>query len=108
MQARAEEQQRRVDSRSEGQASASAPSQEGEGYWAYMQRQLNERTEKLGIAGDSMEKLETTSAKWADDMGKFVQRQKRNAMMGSKLKANLRLGTLAAYAVLVVKGKFGL
>ncbi|KAI9703965.1 MAG: hypothetical protein M1820_005747 [Bogoriella megaspora] len=96
-QARADERQRRAADRagaeaggSVGSSSAAAAGQQDEGYWAYMQRQLNERTEKLGIMGDSMEKLETNSAGWADDVGKFVNRQKRNLVLGA------------------VKGKFGL
>ena len=37
---------------------AAAVGQQDEGYWAYMQRQIQERTEKLGIVGDSMGGLE--------------------------------------------------
>ena len=62
--------------------------QQDEGYWAYMQRQINERTEKLGIMGDSMDKLETNSAGWAEDVGKFVNRQKRNLVMGGECSCN--------------------
>ncbi len=49
-----------------------------------MQRQLNERTEKLGIMGDSMERLEGNSAGWADDVSKFVGKQKKNLIMGGE------------------------
>jgi hypothetical protein len=56
-----------------------------EGYWAYMQRQVQERTERLGIMGDSMERLEENSSGWANDVGKFVQTQKRKAVLGGKL-----------------------
>ncbi|KAL6709505.1 Lethal(2) giant larvae sro7 [Coniothyrium glycines] len=92
-QARAEaEQQRRADSRAQLQATASsstypayptdvAPSQEGWGAWA--SRQLNERTEKLGAVGDSMDSLQQNSAGWADDVNKFVAKQKRGLVMGA-------------------------
>lgn len=56
-----------------------------EGYWAYMQRQVQERTERLGIVGDSMDRLEENSSNWANDVSKFVQTQKRKAVMGGKL-----------------------
>ncbi|KAF2197558.1 hypothetical protein GQ43DRAFT_200417 [Delitschia confertaspora ATCC 74209] len=86
-QAQADEQQRRAECRNTVSASTSSSAASGnkdEGYWAYMQRQLNERTEKLGIMGDSMDNLERNSAGWADDVGKFVQKQKRNMVMGGK------------------------
>ncbi|KAI9830217.1 MAG: hypothetical protein M1826_005019 [Phylliscum demangeonii] len=53
-----------------------------EGYWAYMQRAVNERVEKLGMAGDSMEHLREQSAGWATDVNKYVKQQKRNAVLG--------------------------
>ena len=86
-QARADEQQRRAAARAGASSSAAADAagQQDEGYWAYMQRQINERTEKLGIMGDSMDKLESNSAGWADDVGKFVGRQKKNLVMGGEL-----------------------
>lgn len=83
MQARADEQQRRAESRIAGSTSTSSATGQDEGYWAYMQRQLNERTEKLGIMGDSMDKLESNSAGWADEVGKFVRKQKKNLVMGA-------------------------
>ncbi|KAF2766972.1 hypothetical protein EJ03DRAFT_376561 [Teratosphaeria nubilosa] len=57
-----------------------------EGYWAYMQRQIQERTEKLGIMSDSMNNLEESSSNWANDVNKYVNKQKRNAA-GSIIKA---------------------
>ncbi|KAI7109065.1 hypothetical protein KC324_g20240, partial [Hortaea werneckii] len=89
-QSRAEEEQRRRAARatatgsasSAGPASAAGGGQGQEGYWAYMQRQLQERTEKLGIIGDSMENLEQNSANWSDEVGKFVKQQKRSAAGG--------------------------
>jgi hypothetical protein len=81
-QARAEEEQRRQTGRSNAK-SAAASSQE-EGYWGYMQRQLQERTEKLGIAGDNMEALEQNSNGWLKDVNKFVGQQKRNAAGSSE------------------------
>ncbi|MCJ1414541.1 hypothetical protein MMC32_000868 [Xylographa parallela] len=81
-QMRSEEQQRRAAGRSADTAGPSSSSQD-EGYWAYMQRQVQERTEKLNIMGDSMDRLEEHSSNWADDVGKFVSQQKRKAVMGS-------------------------
>lgn len=82
-QARADEQQRRAQGRATGQAPASSSAaQQDEGYWAYMQRQINERTQNLGIMGDNMDRLESNSAGWADDVSKFVSKQKKNLVMG--------------------------
>ena len=84
-QMRSEEQQRREATRATpGQSSAAAGSQQDEGYWAYMQRQIQERTDRLNITGDSMDKLEESSSGWADDVNKFVSNQKKKAVMGSK------------------------
>ncbi|KAF2459377.1 lethal giant larvae like, C-terminal-domain-containing protein [Lineolata rhizophorae] len=79
-QARAEEQQRRAAARAGG-SSSSAP--QDEGYWASMQRAINERTEKLGIVGDNMDRLQENSNSWADDVNKFVNKQKRGFVMGA-------------------------
>lgn len=54
-----------------------------EGYWAYLQRQMNERTEKLNIMGDNMERLQDNSAGFASDVQKFVAKQKRGFVMGA-------------------------
>jgi hypothetical protein len=59
----------------------SSPTQEGWGAWAT--RQLNERTEKLNIVGDSMDNLSQNSAGWANDVNKFVGKQKRGLVMGA-------------------------
>ena len=88
---RVEEQQRRQDAHRATAGSTSTAtgdqSQQGgggdeEGYWAYMQRQINERTEKLGIAGDSMGHLQEQSAGWAKDINQYVKQQKRKAVLG--------------------------
>ena len=82
-QLRSEEQQRRTAARSvPGESSSSGA--ETEGYWAYMQRQVQERTEKLNIMGDSFDKLEENSSSFADDVNKFVGQQKKKAVMGRK------------------------
>ena len=54
------------------------PDGEQEGYLAYMQRQVQERTENLGIMDDHMNRLQQNSSGWATDVGKFVQKQKRD------------------------------
>lgn len=53
-----------------------------EGWGDYLSRQLNERTEKLNIMGDNMESLNEQSSGWADDVSKFVGKQKRNVVLG--------------------------
>ena len=85
-QAQLEEQRRRATARPGPNSSAAlaAETKEGEGYWAYMQRQVQERTERLNIMGDSMDKLEESSSNWADDVNKFVSNQKKKAVMGSR------------------------
>ncbi|KAL8659321.1 MAG: hypothetical protein Q9226_000494 [Calogaya cf. arnoldii] len=80
-QRRAEEEQQRAIKRSATSSSSSAE-KEGEGYWAYMQRQMQERTQNLNIMGDSMDKVEESSSNWADDVNKFVSKQKKKAVMG--------------------------
>ncbi|KAL8832949.1 MAG: hypothetical protein Q9170_004630 [Blastenia crenularia] len=80
-QRRAENEQQRAVKRSAA-ASPSSPEKEEEGYWAYMQRQMQERTQNLNIMGDSMERVEENSANWADDVNKFVSKQKKKAAMG--------------------------
>ncbi|KAJ5095355.1 hypothetical protein NUU61_004711 [Penicillium alfredii] len=61
------------------------PPQQGnqDGYWGYMSRQVQERTERLGIVGDSMDRLEENSSNFASDVGKYVQTQKRKAVFGA-------------------------
>jgi syntaxin-binding protein 5 len=75
-----EERQARYGAPSRAGTSSSAASQEGWGDWAT--RQLNERTEKLNIMGDSMDKVEENSAGWASDAGKWANKQKRNIILG--------------------------
>ena len=61
---------------------APKPDASQETYWAYMQRQLAERTENLGLAGDSMDRAAEASNSWSDDVSKFVAKQKRQAALG--------------------------
>ncbi|KAL8698528.1 MAG: hypothetical protein Q9201_006525 [Fulgogasparrea decipioides] len=80
-QRRAEEEQLRAAKRS-ATAGSSSTEREEEGYWAYMQRQMQERTQNLNIMGDSMDKVEESSSNWAEDVNKFVSKQKKKAVMG--------------------------
>lgn len=83
-QARADEEQRRREGRAGGAAAASSAAAGGqEGWGAWATRQLNERTEKLNLVGDSMDNLQQNSAGWADDVNKFVAKQKRGMVMGA-------------------------
>ena|SRR5436190_14569620 len=84
-QMRLEEQERQASGR-DVRSGASQPVRQGseEGYWAYMQRQVQERTERLGVMSDSMDKLEQNSSSFADDVNKFIKNQKRKAVLGGK------------------------
>ncbi|KAK7745888.1 Lethal(2) giant larvae sro7 [Cytospora paraplurivora] len=53
-----------------------------EGWGEYLTRQLNERTERLNLMGDQMETLNDNSQGWADDVNKYIGRQKRNFVLG--------------------------
>lgn len=64
-------------------AQAKAEAEASEGWAAYMQRQVTERTERLGLMGERMDNLEDHSSGWAEDVNKFVSRQKKNFIMGA-------------------------
>ncbi|KOS17679.1 Lethal(2) giant larvae protein -like protein SRO77 [Escovopsis weberi] len=64
-----------------GGGAAAGPSSEGWG--DYLTRQLNERTEKLNMMGDNLGELQEQSAGWAEDVHKFIGKQKRNIVLGS-------------------------
>lgn len=84
-QSRADEAARRnqaLNSRTAG-AQAKAEAEASEGWAAYMQRQVTERTERLGLMGERMDSLEDNSSGWAEDVNKFVSRQKKNFIMGA-------------------------
>lgn len=66
-----------------GAASASRAGASQEGWGEYLTRQLNERTERLNIMGENMDNLNEQSAGWADDVNKFVGKQKRSMVLGS-------------------------
>jgi syntaxin-binding protein 5 len=85
-----EDQERRKATR-EGRAPPPEASGSGQGYWSDMTRMVQERTERLGIAGDSMDRLEENSSGFANDVGKFVQSQKKKAVLGGKLIVNTGL-----------------
>ncbi|ERT02751.1 hypothetical protein HMPREF1624_01053 [Sporothrix schenckii ATCC 58251] len=53
-----------------------------EGWGQYLTRQLNQRTEKLNFMSDSLDNLQEQSQGWADDVNKFVSRQKRGLVLG--------------------------
>ena len=68
--------------RSGGAAGSSRAGAGPEGWGDYLSRQINERTEKLNIMGDSMDTLQNQSQGWADDVNKFVSKQKKNILFG--------------------------
>lgn len=82
-QLRLDEQERRQAAR-EGRQVNEPVTSRNEGYWAYMQRQMQERTQKLGLMGENMDKLEENSNSWANDVNKYIQTQKRKAVLGGK------------------------
>lgn len=53
-----------------------------EGWGSYLSRQLNERTERLNLMGDSMDKLQDQTQGWADDVDRVVRQQRKNMMWG--------------------------
>lgn len=93
---RAEERERRALGR-QAASSSSSSGREDEGYWAYMQRQVQERTQNLGFTDNSMDRLEENSSNFADDVNKFVSKQKKKAVMGRKSTSpskSLNFGTM--------------
>lgn len=90
-QARSEaEQARRAARTTAGPSSSSAypsyptsPTNANEGWGAWATRQLNERTEKLNAVSDGMDNLSKNSAGWADDVNKYVAKQKRGMVTGA-------------------------
>ena len=83
-QMRLEDEQQRTAAR-EGRAPAASTTEGSqEGYWGYMQRQVQERTERLGVMGDNMDRLEDNSSGWANDVSKYIQTQKRKAVFGGR------------------------
>ena len=53
-----------------------------EGWGEYLSRQLNERTERLNIVDDAMNRLHETSQGWSEDVDKYVKKQKRDVLLG--------------------------
>ena len=84
-QARNDEAARRSEALNSRTASAEtrAAAQSQETWAAFLQRQVTERTQNISLMGDRMETLESNSAGWADDVNKFVSRQKKNFIMGA-------------------------
>jgi len=77
-----EDQERRKASR-QGRVPPPEPSNQ-EGYWSSMSRAVQERTERLGVANDTIDRLQEDSSNFASDVGKYVQSQKRKAVLGGK------------------------
>lgn len=73
-----------------GRAGAGAGARAGtaqEGWGEYLSRQINERTEKLTIVDDAMNRLQESSQGWADDVNKYVKKQKRDVVLGTVKKS---------------------
>lgn len=86
--------QQRSDARAAQQTprsgSSSTATAAQDSYWNSMTKQITERTNNINIIGNSMDKLEETSAGWAESVNKLVADQKKSLAMG------------------FLKGKFGL
>jgi syntaxin-binding protein 5 len=82
-QARSDQQQSRAAGASGAAGSVAGAAGGQEGYWEYMQRQITERTERLGTLTDNVNKLEETSAQWAEQASSYVAKTKRNLIMGA-------------------------
>lgn len=78
--AAAEQRAARQGPRAQQQQQGAAGSDEGWG--SYLSRQLNERTERLNLMGDSMDKLQDQTQGWADDVDRVVRQQRKNMMWG--------------------------
>ncbi len=68
-----------------------------------MQRQMQERTQSLNIMGDSTDKVEESSSNWADDVNKFVSKQKKKAVMGCKCSFRPILPSMAWNRLIVLQ-----
>ena len=73
--------------RSGGGGTTAGGSGSQEGWGDYLTRQINERTEKLNIMGDSVDKLQQSASGWAEDVDKYVNKQKRSFLLGGLKKS---------------------
>lgn len=81
-----EEQQRLATKGRTGTASSASsgpPPGSDETWAAWTQRQMNERMAAVSNMGEGMSNLQDNSAAWADDVSKFVSKQKRGLIMGA-------------------------
>lgn len=83
-QMRLEEEERRKAAREGRRMDSTSVQGSDEGYLAYMSRQVQERTERLNLMGDTMDRLEENSSGFANDVNKYVQSQKRKMFLGGK------------------------
>jgi hypothetical protein len=70
-----------------GAGAGGARGGEPEGWGQYLTRQLNERTERLTMVDDAMNRLQETSQGWAEDVNKYVKKQKRDVLLGGVKKS---------------------
>ncbi|ETN37850.1 uncharacterized protein HMPREF1541_07473 [Cyphellophora europaea CBS 101466] len=76
------EYQRQRDAARTGNKAQDVRNRQQEGWGDYMSRQLAERTEQLGLTGDSMDRAADSSEGFSDSVSKYIQKQKRQAAMG--------------------------
>lgn len=86
-QMRLEEQEKQMAARTPNSQLPDSRGSQQEGYFSYMQRQIQERTENLGLMNDNMDRLEENSSGFVDDVNKFVKNQKKKAVLGGMLKS---------------------
>lgn len=53
-------------------------------YWDYVTQQVQEHTQKLGLAGESVDRLEESSEGFAQDVDKMLKRQRNKAALGGE------------------------
>jgi hypothetical protein len=58
-----------------------------EGWGDYLTRQLNERTERLTVVDDAMNRLQEASQGWAEEVNKHVKKGKRDVLLGGVKKS---------------------
>jgi len=74
--------QQRQQASSSSAASGSSNTAGGGGVFANMSKNLQQRTEALNLWSDNMEKLEESSANFAEAASNFVKQQKKKALLG--------------------------
>ena len=106
-QMRLEEQEQRRIARENRQSTNQSQGRAQDGYLSGLQRQVQERTERLNFTGDTMDRLEENSSNFADDVDKFISTQKKRAALGCKHPLPVIFSCIATDWNTVIGSKFG-